>query len=144
MMVFDPSGTPAYGEQYSAPIEVKDLTNNASDHVFGVAINNNSTNIAVHGVETFFSDSSLRLQGKFATFNSGAGVAFHPGNVDEETADLDRSRGVRCLGRLLDPDRRQLQLPPARSHSDSQQPVWCAARGHPDAGRAERRIRRSS
>ena len=88
MVVFDPSGTPAYSEQYSAPIEVKDLTNNASDHVFGIAINNNSSNIAVHGVETFFSDSSLRLQGKFATFNSGAGVAFHPGNVDEQTADL--------------------------------------------------------
>jgi hypothetical protein len=88
VLVFDPSGTPAYGEQYSAPIEVKDLTNNASDHVFGIAINNNSSNIAVHGIETFFSDSSLRLQGKFATFNSGAGVAFHPGNVDEQTADL--------------------------------------------------------
>jgi hypothetical protein len=88
MVVFDPSGTPAYGEQYSAPIEVKDLTNNASDHVFGIAINNNSSNIAVHGVETFFSDSSLRLQGKFATFNSGAGVAFHPGNVEEQTPDL--------------------------------------------------------
>ena len=73
---------------YSAPIEVKDLTNNASDRVFGLAINNNSTNIAVHGVETFFADSALRLQGKFATFNTGAGVAFHPNNVDEETADL--------------------------------------------------------
>ena len=88
MVVFDPSGTPAYSEQYSAPMEVKDLTNNASDHVFGIAINNNSANIVVHGIETFFSDSSLRLQGKFATFNTGAGVAFHPGNVDEETADL--------------------------------------------------------
>jgi DNA-binding beta-propeller fold protein YncE len=88
MLVFDPSGTPAYSEQYSAPIDVKDLTNNASDRVFGIAINNNSTNIAVHGVETFFSDPSLRLQGKFATFNTGAGIAFHPNNVDEETADL--------------------------------------------------------
>jgi hypothetical protein len=88
LVVSDPSGTPAYGEQYSAPIEVRDLTNNASDHVFGVAINNNSTNIAVHGFETFFSDSSLRLQGKYATFNTGAGVAFHPGNVDEETPDV--------------------------------------------------------
>ena len=88
MVVYDPDGTPAYGEKYSAPIAVKDLTNNASDRVFGIAINNNSTNIAVHGVETFFSDSSLRLQGKFATFNSGAGVAFHPNNVDEMTADL--------------------------------------------------------
>ncbi len=88
MLVYDPSGTPAGGEQYSAPIDVRDLTNNASDKVFGIAINNNSTNIAVHGVETFFADSSLRLQGKFATFNTGAGVAFHPKNVDEETADL--------------------------------------------------------
>lgn len=88
LVVYDPSGTPAYSEQYSAPIQVKDLTNNASDHVFGVAINANSTNIVVHGFETFFSDSSLRLQGKYATFNSGAGVAFHPGNIDEETSDI--------------------------------------------------------
>jgi hypothetical protein len=88
LVVYDPSGTPAYSEQYSQPIDVKDLTNNASDKVFGVAINGNSTNIAVHGFETFFSDSSLRLQGKYATFTSGAGVAFHPGNVDEQTEDL--------------------------------------------------------
>ena len=88
MMVYDPSGTAAYAEQYSAPIDVKDLTNNASDRVFGVAVNNNSTNIVVHGVETFFADTTLRLQGKFATFSSGAGIAFHPLNEDENTADL--------------------------------------------------------
>jgi hypothetical protein len=88
LAVWDPSGTPAYGEVYSAPIEVRDLTNNASDKVFGLAINNNSTNLAVHGIETFFSDPTLRLQGKFATFNSGAGVAFHPGNSDEQTPDV--------------------------------------------------------
>ena len=87
MVVYDPSGTPAYSEQYSPPMEVLDLTNNASDRVFGLAINGNSTNIAVHGVETFFADSSLRLQGKYSTFNSGAGIAFHPANVDENTAD---------------------------------------------------------
>lgn len=87
LMVFDPSGTPAYGAQYSAPMEVADLTNNASDQVFGIDINGNSANLAVHGVETFFADSSLRLQGKYATFNTGAGVAFHPHNIDENTAD---------------------------------------------------------
>jgi hypothetical protein len=38
-------------------------------------------------VETFFADSSLRLQGKFATFNTGAGIAFHPLNIEEFTAD---------------------------------------------------------
>ena len=87
MVVTDPTGTPAYQERYSAPIEVVDLTNNASDKVFGIAINGNSTNIGVHGAETFFADSSLRLQGKFATFNTGAGIAFHPRNIDEQVAD---------------------------------------------------------
>ena len=87
LSLFDPNGTAAGSEVYSAPIEVTDLTNNASDRVFGLAINGNSTNIGVHGVETFFADSSLRLQGKFATFNSGAGIVFHPLNVDENTAD---------------------------------------------------------
>ncbi|HEX9563187.1 MAG TPA: hypothetical protein VF981_04420 [Gemmatimonadaceae bacterium] len=87
LLVFDPNGTPAGSEVYSAPIEVLDLTDNASDQVFGIAINRNSANIGIHGVETFFADSSLRLQGKFATFNTGAGIAFHPRNVDEFTAD---------------------------------------------------------
>jgi hypothetical protein len=87
LMVFDPTGTPAEGAQYSAPLEVTDLTNNASDKVFGLALNTNSSNLGVHGVETFFADSSLRLQGKYATFNTGAGIAFHPRNVNENTAD---------------------------------------------------------
>ncbi len=87
LALYDPSGTPAGQEQYSAPIEVADLTNNGSDKVFGISINGNSTNIGVHGIETFFADSSLRLQGKFATFNTGAGIAFHPRNVEEQTPD---------------------------------------------------------
>lgn len=87
LLLYDPTGTPAGSEQYSAPIEVTDLTSNASDKVFGLAINGNSTNVGVHGVETFFADSSLRLQGKFATFNTGAGIAFHPRNVEEFTPD---------------------------------------------------------
>ena len=87
LLLEDPSGTPAGSEKYSAPLEVADLTNNASDRVFGIDINGNSTNIGVHGVETFFADSSLRLQGKFATFNTGAGIAFHPRNIEEQTAD---------------------------------------------------------
>jgi hypothetical protein len=87
LLLYDPNGTPAGLEQYSAPIEVVDLTNNASDRVFGIDINANSTNIGVHGVETFFADSSLRLQGKFATFNTGAGIAFHPSNIEEFVID---------------------------------------------------------
>ncbi|MCC6319625.1 MAG: hypothetical protein IT361_18290 [Gemmatimonadaceae bacterium] len=87
LLVFDPTGTTADGAQYSAPMEVADLTNNASDKVYGLDINQNSSNIGVHGVETFFADSSLRLQGKYATFNTGAGIVFHPNNKDENTVD---------------------------------------------------------
>ncbi|MBV6520728.1 MAG: hypothetical protein MNPFHGCM_00846 [Gemmatimonadaceae bacterium] len=87
LLVYDPTGTQANAAQYSAPMEVTDLTNNASDKVYGLDINANSYNIAVHGTETFFADSSLRLQGKYATFNTGAGIAFHPLNSDENTAD---------------------------------------------------------
>ena len=87
MIVTDPAGTPPNLAGYSASIEIRDLTNNASDKVFGIAINGNSTNVGVHGVETFFADSSLRLQGKFATVNDGAGIAFHPRNIEENTAD---------------------------------------------------------
>ncbi|MFN8581752.1 MAG: hypothetical protein U0163_12350 [Gemmatimonadaceae bacterium] len=87
LLVYDPSGTPADAAQYSAPMEVVDLTNNASDRVYGLDINRNSYNIGVHGAETFFADSSLRLQGKYATFNTGAGIAFHPLNTDENQAD---------------------------------------------------------
>ncbi len=88
MIVTDPSGTPPDQAEYSAGIEIRDLTNNASDKVFGLAVNGNSTNVSVHGVETFFADSSLRLQGKFATFNDGAGIAFHPNNTEENTQDV--------------------------------------------------------
>ena len=88
LLVTDPAGTPPDLTQYSDGIEIRDLTNNASDRVFGLAINANSTNVSVHGVETFFADSSLRLQGKFATFNDGAGIAFHPGNVNENTTNV--------------------------------------------------------
>ncbi len=87
LSVFDPSGTLLDGAIYSAPLEVADLTNNASDRVFGIDVNQNSVNIGVHGIETFFADSSLRLQGKFATFNTGAGIAFHPDNRDENTGN---------------------------------------------------------
>jgi hypothetical protein len=87
LLVYDPNGTPTGQEVYSAPLEIVDLTSNASDKVYGVDINANSTNIGIHGVETFFADSSNRLQGKFATFNTGAGIAFHPLNIEELTAD---------------------------------------------------------
>ncbi|HUR33793.1 MAG TPA: hypothetical protein VM032_08345 [Vicinamibacterales bacterium] len=73
---------------FSPSTYVRDLTNNASDQIFGVALNKNSGLVAVHGIESFFSDVPnpylLRLQGKVNTFSTGAGIAFHPDNVSDD------------------------------------------------------------
>ena len=67
----------------SPSLYVVDLINNASDRVFGIALDSTAQTLAVHGIETYFTKVSppfeLRLQGKRSTFASGAGVAFHPG-----------------------------------------------------------------
>jgi len=72
---------------YSKPIQTRDLVNNASDAIFGVAVNSKSDFIAIHGAETFFADSALRLQGKYSTYSNGAGIAFHPDNDSKFAAD---------------------------------------------------------
>ena len=72
---------------YSRPIQIRDLVNNASDQIFGVAVNQKSNYFAIHGSETFFADTGLRLQGKYGTAARGAGIAFNPGNDDKYAAD---------------------------------------------------------
>lgn len=86
MMASDP------GDFFSPATSVRDLTNNASEEVYGIAINSNSTGIASHGRESYFSDIDmpfhLRLQGKYNTPDLGAGIAYHPSNIgDGSTAD---------------------------------------------------------
>ena len=92
MMASDP------GDFFSPGTTVADLTNNASEAVFGLAINSNSSSIAAHGMESYFSDIEspfhLRLQGKFNTFDSGAGVAYHPSNTGDTPALDDPTRVV--------------------------------------------------
>jgi hypothetical protein len=81
MMALDP------GEFFSPAITVTDLTNNASERIFGLAINRNSSVVGSRGSEAYFSDIDvpfhLRLQGKINTFDNGAGIAFHPNNVGD-------------------------------------------------------------
>ena len=72
---------------YTRPLQVRDLVNNASDQIFGIAFNKKSNYLAIHGGETFFADTALRLQGKVATRSSGAGVAFNPGNDSKNSPD---------------------------------------------------------
>jgi hypothetical protein len=88
MMASDP------GEFFSPALNVTDLTNNASERIFGLAINRNSSVVGARGSEAYFSDIDtpfhLRLQGKFNTFDNGAGVAFHPDNMGDLSPSLER------------------------------------------------------
>lgn len=59
-----------------------DLTNNAAEKIFGLALDSTGITVAGHGTESYFASVDvpfhLRLQGKFSTFQKGAGIAFHP------------------------------------------------------------------
>jgi hypothetical protein len=72
---------------YSRPLQIRDLVNNASDRIYGIAYNKKSNYLAIHGAETYFADTALRLQGKVTTVSSGAGIAFNPGNDSKNAAD---------------------------------------------------------
>ena len=72
---------------YSRALQIRDLVNNASDAIFGIAYNKKSNYLAIHGAETYFADTALRLQGKVTTASTGSGVAFNPGNDSKYAAD---------------------------------------------------------
>jgi hypothetical protein len=67
---------------FSSVFSQTDLTNNAAEHVHGLALDSSGITVAAHGIESSFASVDqpfhLRLQGKFNTFSSGAGIAFHP------------------------------------------------------------------
>jgi hypothetical protein len=81
---------------FSSGIDVVDLTNNAAESVFGIAINSNSTMLGSRGAAAYFSDIEhpfhLRLQGKYATNQVGAGIAFHPNNTGGSSGPNDPTR----------------------------------------------------
>jgi hypothetical protein len=63
-------------------VTISDLTDNASERIFGLALDLKGDAAAAHGTQAFFSSVSdpfhLRLQGKFDSFDDGAGITFHP------------------------------------------------------------------
>ncbi len=80
IMVKDSAGVvPNY---FSPVVTISDLTDNASEQVFGVALDLSGGTVAAHGSEAFFSAVSdpfhLRLQGKFDSADNGAGITFDP------------------------------------------------------------------
>ena len=71
------------GPQFSSPtVTVRDLTENASERVFGIALDQTGKTLASHGLESYFTEVNnpfhLRLQGKFNSLDQGAGIALHP------------------------------------------------------------------
>ena len=92
MMVNDPSGSmPGF---FSPGVAVTDLIDNANERVFGVAVDSTGTTLAAHGNESYFAAIQnpfhLRLQGKYNSFDNGAGIAFHPGANGYTTVSSDR------------------------------------------------------
>jgi len=80
MLANDPPGAmPTY---FSPGIAVSDIIENASEPVFGIGLDKRGNMLAVHGAQSYFSAIQepfhLRLQGKYDSFDQGAGVAFHP------------------------------------------------------------------
>jgi hypothetical protein len=87
-------GTNPNGYTYASPsLNIQDLINNASDQIFGLALDKNGKTLGLHGSETYFASVtqpfSQRLQGKYATFGQGGGIAFHP-NADGTSTPSDQ------------------------------------------------------
>lgn len=89
---------------FSPGVAVRDLMDNASEPVFGLALDFTGSTLGVHGNESHFSRVELpfhlRLQGKYNSFDQGAGIAFHPyangnnlGNADSRLAFIASANG---------------------------------------------------
>lgn len=90
MMVNDLAGSDYRDIFFSPGISVSDLVENASEDVFGLALDSTGKMLAVHGTDSHFSAVDrafhLRLQGRYDTPAAGAGIAYHPrANLDPTT-----------------------------------------------------------
>jgi hypothetical protein len=79
---------------FSPLVTISDLTDNASEKVMGLALDQTGNTVASHGSQAFFATVSdpfhLRLQGKYDSFDDGAGIAFAPGAIGALTPAPNR------------------------------------------------------
>jgi hypothetical protein len=92
MMVNDPPGfAPGF---FSPHITVTDIVDNASEQVFGLAIDRTGLQLTAHGLQTYVAAVDnpfhLRLDGVYDSFDNGAGVAYHPLANSTLSANADR------------------------------------------------------
>jgi hypothetical protein len=78
----------------SSPLSQVDLTNNASEHINGLAIDSTGLTVGAHGDESFFASVDipfhLRLQGKYSNLAPGQGIVFHP-RAKAGAGDVERT-----------------------------------------------------
>lgn len=78
----------------SSPLSQVDLTNNASEHINGLALDSTGLTVGAHGDESFFASVDvpfhLRLQGKYHNVGAGQGITFHP-QAKANAGDVERT-----------------------------------------------------
>jgi hypothetical protein len=93
MMAHDTTGLPA-PDYFSPVVTTRDIMENAAEPVFGLALDRQGRMAAIHGQQSYFASIEqpfhLRLQGKFDSFDTGAGIAFHPNADGILTAENER------------------------------------------------------
>ncbi len=80
-----------FNQLYFSPrVTSQDIMENAAEPLFGLALDRTGKLLAAHGRQSYFSAVEqpfhLRLQGKYDSFDAGAGIAYHPlASVDPRT-----------------------------------------------------------
>jgi hypothetical protein len=89
----------------SSPISQIDLTNNASEHINGIALDSTGLTVAAHGDQSFFASVDvpfhLRLQGKYDQTVPGQGIAFHP-QAKASAGDVERTGYIASNNQSID------------------------------------------
>jgi hypothetical protein len=90
VMVRDTLGGHRDSMFFSAAVQVDDIQENASEKMFGLAVDSVGLQMLGHGDKTFVAAVDLpfhlRLDGVYDSFDDGAGVAFHPRAKGTNTA----------------------------------------------------------
>ena len=93
MMVNDPAPLVVPGF-FSPAMTVTDIVHNASEKVFGMAMDSTGLQVTAHGLQTYIAALDmpwhLRLDGVYDSFDNGAGVAYHPRAKSTLSANADR------------------------------------------------------
>jgi hypothetical protein len=93
MMAHDTTGLP-FPDFFSPVVTTRDIMENAAEPVFGLALDRQGRIAAIHGQQSYFASIEnpfhLRLQGKFDSFDAGAGIAFHPNTDGILTPEAER------------------------------------------------------